>query len=88
MPLRQPHLHHPDRARNLRTFEVEPARLQVQRDRISISAHLDRLRSSAQALAFAEIPTHEAITAEIKRTLAANSMTDGVHIRLTLTPAR
>jgi branched-chain amino acid aminotransferase len=47
--------------------------------------HLDRLRSSALALAFAEIPTHEAIVGEIKRTLAANKMTDGVHIRLTLT---
>jgi branched-chain amino acid aminotransferase len=47
--------------------------------------HLDRLRSSALALAFAEIPTHEAIIREIRRTLAANNMTDGVHIRLTLT---
>jgi branched-chain amino acid aminotransferase len=46
--------------------------------------HLDRLRSSALALAFAEIPTHEAIVQEIRRTLAANNMTDGVHIRLTL----
>jgi branched-chain amino acid aminotransferase len=36
-------------------------------------------------LAFAEIPTHDAIIQEIKRTLAANSMVDGVHIRLTLT---
>ena len=47
--------------------------------------HLDRLRHSAQALAFAEIPPHEAITNEIRKTLAANRMTDGVHIRLTLT---
>ena len=47
--------------------------------------HLDRLRSSALALAFAEIPTHEAITTEIRRTLEANGMRDGVHIRLTLT---
>ena len=47
--------------------------------------HLDRLRDSARALAFAEIPTHEAITEEIRRTLAANGMRDGVHIRLTLT---
>ena len=50
-----------------------------------LTEHLDRLASSAKALAFAEIPTHDAIIAEIKRTLAANSMTDGVHIRLTLT---
>ena len=47
--------------------------------------HLDRLRSSALALAFAEIPPHEKIIQEIQRTLKANNMTDGVHIRLTLT---
>src|SRR5688572_6819840 len=47
--------------------------------------HLDRLRSSAVALAFAEIPSHEAIIEQIRRTLAANQMRDGVHIRLTLT---
>ena len=47
--------------------------------------HLDRLRSSALALAFAEIPPHEKIIQEIQRTLQANNMTDGVHIRLTLT---
>jgi branched-chain amino acid aminotransferase len=50
-----------------------------------LAEHLDRLRDSALALAFAEIPSHEAITREIKRTLAANRMRDGVHIRLTLT---
>lgn len=47
--------------------------------------HLDRLRDSARALAFAEIPSHDAIVAEIRRTLLANQMRDGVHIRLTLT---
>ena len=47
--------------------------------------HLDRLRSSALALAFAEIPSREQIIEQIKRTLAANQMLDGVHIRLTLT---
>jgi branched-chain amino acid aminotransferase len=47
--------------------------------------HLDRLRSSALALAFAEIPAHETIIEQIRRTLAANRMRDGVHIRLTLT---
>jgi branched-chain amino acid aminotransferase len=47
--------------------------------------HLDRLRGSALALAFAEIPTHEAIIEQVRRTLAANRMRDGVHIRLTLT---
>src|SRR5262252_3018362 len=50
-----------------------------------LTEHLDRLRSSALALAFAQIPTHDAIIHEIKRTLAANDMRDGVHIRLTLT---
>jgi branched-chain amino acid aminotransferase len=47
--------------------------------------HLARLRRSAEALAFAEIPPDEKIVEEIKRTLAANKMRDGVHIRLTLT---
>jgi len=47
--------------------------------------HLDRLRSSALALAFTDIPSHVHIITEIKRTLAANKMRDGVHIRLTLT---
>ena len=50
-----------------------------------LNAHLDRLRSSALALAFAEIPSHETITNEIKRTLEANGMRDNAHIRLTLT---
>ena len=50
-----------------------------------LDEHLDRLRASALALAFTEIPSHEEITAEIVRTLRANGMTDGVHIRLTLT---
>jgi branched-chain amino acid aminotransferase len=47
--------------------------------------HLERLRHSAQALAFSEIPPHEIIIARIRETLTANRMTDGVHIRLTLT---
>lgn len=47
--------------------------------------HLDRLRSSALALGFQEIPSREQIVTEIRRTLAANQMRDGVHIRLTLT---
>ena len=50
-----------------------------------LEEHLARLRSSALALAFAEIPSDEEIIAEIRRTLAANRMRDGVHIRLTLT---
>jgi branched-chain amino acid aminotransferase len=47
--------------------------------------HLDRLRNSAVALAFDRIPSHEAVIGEIRRTLEANRMRDGVHIRLTLT---
>jgi branched-chain amino acid aminotransferase len=50
-----------------------------------LDRHLDRLHASARALAFASIPSQEEITREIRRTLEANSMRDGVHIRLTLT---
>jgi branched-chain amino acid aminotransferase len=47
--------------------------------------HLDRLERSARALSFADIPPREKSIEEIKRTLAANKMRDGVHIRLTIT---
>ncbi|PYK64198.1 MAG: aminotransferase IV [Verrucomicrobia bacterium] len=47
--------------------------------------HLDRLERSARALSFAEIQPRETIIEEIRRTLAANKMRDGIHIRLTLT---
>ena len=47
--------------------------------------HLDRLHRSAVALSFPEIPSREKIIEEIKRTLTANRMRNGVHIRLTLT---
>ena len=47
--------------------------------------HLDRLHRSALALSFPEIPPREKIIDEIRRTLGANKMRDGVHIRLTLT---
>jgi len=50
-----------------------------------LAEHLARLRRSAQALAFDQIPADEEIIAEIRRTLAANQMTDNVHVRLTLT---
>jgi branched-chain amino acid aminotransferase len=50
-----------------------------------LAEHLDRLRSSALGLAFAPIPTYDEIVEQIRRTLAANQMRDGVHIRLTLT---
>src|ERR1700693_2210945 len=47
-----------------------------------LAEHLDRLRGSALALACQEVPSPETITREIRRTLAANGMRDGVHIRL------
>lgn len=51
----------------------------------ALEVHLGRLRSSALALAFDKIPSDETIIREIRRTLEANRMRDGVHIRLTLT---
>ena len=51
----------------------------------ALTPHLERLRSSAKALAFESIPTNAEITAEIKKTLEGNGMRDGVHVRLTLT---
>jgi branched-chain amino acid aminotransferase len=50
-----------------------------------LDEHLARLRASARALAFGPIPDDEEITEQLRRTLAANGMRDGVHIRLTLT---
>ena len=47
--------------------------------------HLDRLERSARALSIVDLPVRAKIIDEIKRTLAANKMRDGVHIRLTLT---
>src|SRR5947208_2761756 len=44
--------------------------------------HLDRLDKSARALSFSEIPSHEKIIEEIRHTLAANKMRDGVHIQI------
>jgi len=50
-----------------------------------LNEHLDRLERSARALSFPEVPPREKIVEELKRTLSANKMRDGVHIRLTLT---
>src|SRR5881394_2569735 len=47
--------------------------------------HLDRLERSARALSIVDRPPREKIIEELKRTLAANKMRDGVHLRLTLT---
>ena len=49
-----------------------------------LKEHLDRLRHSAQAMAFQNIPTNESLIKEIAKTLQANKMHNGVHIRLTL----
>ena len=50
-----------------------------------LEQHLDRLVESAKALAFDTIPPRAEIIGQIRRTLEANAMFDGVHIRLTLT---
>ena len=47
--------------------------------------HLERLRHSAQALGFEQIPSQDELISQISNTLDANNMQDGVHIRLTLT---
>ncbi|MBT5383319.1 MAG: aminotransferase IV [Phycisphaerae bacterium] len=49
-----------------------------------LQAHLARLRRSALALSFTDIPSIQSLEQEIARTLEANDMHDGVHIRLTL----
>ena len=50
-----------------------------------LDEHLARLRDSAKALAYDQLPSAGEITEQIRRTIAANGMRDGVHIRLTLT---
>jgi branched-chain amino acid aminotransferase group I len=59
--------------------------LRVYQGRIfKLEEHLDRLIDSAKAMAFDHIPSKEEIKEAIFRTLQANGMKDGVHIRLTL----
>jgi branched-chain amino acid aminotransferase len=63
--------------------------LRLYRGRIfRLDQHLARLERSAKALAFATIPSRDHMVAAITRTLAANRMYDGVHVRLTLTRGR
>lgn len=50
-----------------------------------LEQHLDRLFEGAAALALDIGLSREALTAEVYRTLAANSMTEGVHVRLMVT---
>ena len=50
----------------------------------ALEPHLDRLRDSARAMAFVDIPSHDEIKQAIFQTLEANGMRDEVHMRLTL----
>jgi branched-chain amino acid aminotransferase len=50
-----------------------------------LDAHLDRLYSSAKAMAFVSVPDRAWLTNAIFSTLEANGMTDDAHVRLTLT---
>jgi branched-chain amino acid aminotransferase len=50
-----------------------------------LEEHLDRLLDSAHVMQFAKVPPRDDIRNAIFGTLKANQMTDGVHIRLTLT---
>ncbi|MFP4342326.1 MAG: aminotransferase class IV, partial [Cyclobacteriaceae bacterium] len=60
--------------------------LRVYRGKIfCLDRHLQRLRESAKALMFADIPELDFIKKAIFRTLDANGMRDETHIRLTLT---
>ena len=52
---------------------------------LCLSDHLRRLQESAHTLAFTHIPSNDDIRQELKKTLEANDMREGVHIRLTLT---
>ncbi|MBL6446132.1 aminotransferase class IV [Fulvivirga sp. 29W222] len=50
-----------------------------------LEEHIDRMISSAKAMAFTEIPSRDYIKEEVFKTLHANKMYDESHIRLTLT---
>ncbi|MBC24192.1 MAG: aminotransferase IV [Phycisphaerae bacterium] len=50
-----------------------------------LTEHLDRLHRSAVRIGFDSIPSMTQLRSELARTLEANSMTDGVHVRLTIT---
>ena len=60
--------------------------LRVYRRRVAdLDRHLDRLFASAHAMAFKGVPSREAVRQALFETLRANEMTDGAHVRLTLT---
>lgn len=49
-----------------------------------LEAHLERLRKSGAMLAYKGMPSDATLQAELTRTLHANRMYDGVHVRLTV----
>ena len=60
--------------------------LRVAQGRIyQMDEHLRRLQESAHALMFSDVPSTVDVKDAVFKTLEANGMTDGVHIRLTLT---
>jgi len=52
---------------------------------VYLDAHLDRLYNGAKAIGLDIGLTREQLTAELRRTLDANDMHDGVHVRLMIT---
>ncbi len=59
--------------------------LRLYRGRIfRLDDHLARLRKSGRMLAYRDFPTDERLIEELRRTLVANAMYDGVHVRLTV----
>ena len=59
--------------------------LRVRNGRVlQLKEHVRRLRDSAHALAFADIPDEEEVVDAVLRTFDANGMCDGVHARMTL----
>jgi branched-chain amino acid aminotransferase len=50
-----------------------------------LQQHLDRLRKSAALLQYQGYPADDYLIQQLRQTLAANKMMDGVHIRLTVT---
>lgn len=59
--------------------------LRLYRGRIfRLTQHLARLRKSAAMLRYEGMPDDATLTEELRRTLEANQMRDGVHVRLTV----
>ena len=60
--------------------------LRIYRGRVAdLDRHLDRLFDSAHALDFRNVPSRDKVRHALFETLRANGMTDGAHVRLTLT---